>query len=86
MFGSCFRILAVILFQIFVSCWPVSVRYSQGQDAKLLFSGPVSLEGPNLIALSPDGRTVAISGESSVVFWDALAQKELETLHKVHAG
>jgi hypothetical protein len=62
------------------------VRYSQGQDAKLLFSGPVSLEGPNLIALSPDGRTVAIAGQSSVVFWDAVNLVELETLNSVHSG
>ncbi|XP_076473005.1 transducin beta-like protein 2 [Babylonia areolata] len=65
--------------------WDTDVRYSQGQDAKLLFTGSVSLEGPNLIALSPDGRTVAISGQSSVVFWDALAGKELQTLHKLHS-
>ncbi|KAL8591952.1 hypothetical protein ACOMHN_020430 [Nucella lapillus] len=65
--------------------WDTDVRYSQGQDAKLLFSGPVSLQGPNLIALSPDGRTVAISGQSSVVFWDSVAEQELQTLQKLHA-
>ncbi|KAK7087866.1 hypothetical protein V1264_021863 [Littorina saxatilis] len=66
--------------------WNTDVRYSQGQDAKLIFSGPVSLEGPNRIALSPDGRTVAISGESNVVFWDAVNFKELDTLYRLHAG
>lgn len=62
------------------------MRYTQGQDAKIIFSGSVSLVGPNLIAISPDSRTVAISGESSVVFWDAVSFEELETLQGVHAG
>lgn len=64
----------------------MSVRYSQGQDAKLLFTGSVSLPGPNLIAISPDGRTVAISGDSSVVFWDTITQSESVILQDLHSG
>ena len=63
-----------------------AVRYSQGQDAKLLFSGSVSLDGPCLVAMSPNAQTVAISGQSSVVFWDAVALKEQDTLQKLHSG
>ncbi|PVD32850.1 hypothetical protein C0Q70_08297 [Pomacea canaliculata] len=66
--------------------WDTDVRYSQGQDAKLLFTGSVSLPGPNLIAISPDGRTVAISGDSSVVFWDTVTQSESVILQDLHSG
>lgn len=63
-----------------------TVRYDMGQDAKLLFSGNVSFQGPSLIALSPDGHTVAVGSATSIAFWDADAGKEHEVMHDVHAG
>ncbi|XP_059140998.1 transducin beta-like protein 2 [Physella acuta] len=65
--------------------WDTDVRYDMGQDAKLLFTGNVSFQGPSLIALSPDGHTVAVGGATSIAFWDADAGKEHEVMHDVHA-
>ncbi|BFZ18412.1 hypothetical protein BsWGS_21451 [Bradybaena similaris] len=65
--------------------WDTDVRYEQGQDPKLLFSGSVAFEGPMKIALSPDGRTVAVGASTSISFWDAVSGKEENLLENVHA-
>ncbi|CAG5117125.1 unnamed protein product [Candidula unifasciata] len=65
--------------------WDTDVRYEQGQDPKLLFSGSLAFEGPMKIALSPDGRTVAVGASTSISFWDALSGKEENILENVHA-
>lgn len=63
-----------------------AVRYEMGQDPKLLFSGSVTFEGPMKIALSPDGRTVAIGASTKIGFWDAVSGKEEAVLENVHPG
>ncbi|GFR97148.1 transducin beta-like protein 2 [Elysia marginata] len=65
--------------------WDTDVRYDMGQDPKLLYSGKVSYPGPALIALSPDGRTVAVGVDTSIAFWDAANEHQDQVLENVHA-
>jgi len=63
--------------------WNTDVQYSFGQDAKLLFTGTLSFPCIH-VALSPDGRTVAVASSSTIVFWDACNGTEEDTLEGVH--
>ncbi|RUS73021.1 hypothetical protein EGW08_019227, partial [Elysia chlorotica] len=65
--------------------WDTDVRYDMGQDPRLLYSGNVSVPGPALVALSPDGRTVAVGVDTSVTFWDAANGQQDEVLENLHA-
>ena len=56
------------------------------QDPVLLCSGQVTTVGPSLVALSPDGRTVAVGTDTSVTFWDAANGQQDQTLENLHAG
>jgi len=65
--------------------WNTDVQYALGQDPKLLFTGSLSFPC-HTIALSPDGRTVAVASSTSIVFWDAVSGKEEEVIENVHQG
>lgn len=65
--------------------WDTDVRYDMGQDPRLLYSGKVTSPGPALIALSPDGRTVAVGVDTSIAFWDAATEQQDELFENVHA-
>ena len=64
----------------------VSVRYDMNQDPYLLYTGKQHSSGPSLIALSPDGRTVGIAQESSVVICNSLTGEDEEVIENVHSG
>ena len=65
---------------------PFSVRYDMNQDPYLLFTGQQHSSGPSLIALSPDGRTVGIAQESSIVICNSLTGEDKEVIENVHSG
>ena len=67
-------------------CLSLIVQYSLGQDAELLFTGDITVETPSHVAISVDGRTVAISGNTNVCLWDTVSCKEIERLENLHAG
>ncbi|OWF53107.1 transducin beta-like protein 2 [Mizuhopecten yessoensis] len=66
--------------------WDTNVRYEMNQDPYLLHTGNISYSGYCLIALSPDGRTVAVGGENSITFFNAISSKEEETVDNIHIG
>lgn len=43
-----------------------SVEYGKGQEPYLLVTGELKTTQPNLIALSPDGRAVAIASKANI--------------------
>ena len=63
-----------------------SVRYDMNQDPYLLYTGQQHSSGPSLIALSPDGRTVGIAQESSIVICNSLTGVDKEVIENVHSG
>ena len=63
-----------------------SVRYDMNQDPYLLYTGKLYGSGPCLIALSGDGRTVAIAQETSIVICNSLTGKDEEIIENVHSG
>lgn len=66
--------------------WDTNVRYDMNQDPYLLYTGKLYGSGPCLIALSGDGRTVAIAQETSVVICNSLTGKDEEIIENVHSG
>ena len=63
-----------------------SVRYDMNQDPYLLHTGKVYGTGPSLIALSSDGRTVAIAQETSITICNSLTGEDEEHIENVHSG
>lgn len=56
------------------------------QDPYLLKTGSIDYTSPCLIALSPDGRSVAIASDNSLSVHNAVTGKEEETFSNVFSG
>ncbi|XP_067936405.1 transducin beta-like protein 2 isoform X2 [Watersipora subatra] len=56
--------------------WNIDVEYEQGQDPSLLCTGKIA-EKPEeaIIALSPNGKTVAIAIENNIVVYNVITQQ-----------
>lgn len=65
--------------------WNTNVEYKKQQDPYLLKTVPCTSSDGSRIALSPDGRVVAISSGCDVAMFDATSGKLEEELHGVHS-
>ena len=63
-----------------------SVEYQKGQDPYLLTTGKYNHTGPSLVALSPDGRSVAIATTYSISMYDAESGELAQTFENAHAS
>lgn len=66
--------------------WNTDIRYEMNQDPYLLKTGSIDYTSPCLIALSPDGRSVAIASDNSLSVHNAVTGKEEETFSNVFSG
>ncbi|CAI5642831.1 transducin beta-like protein 2 [Oreochromis niloticus] len=65
--------------------WNTDVEYKKQQDPYLLKTIPCSSSEGSRVALSPDGRVVAVSDGCNVAMYDAASGKLEEELHGVHS-
>ncbi|RVE64280.1 hypothetical protein OJAV_G00144200 [Oryzias javanicus] len=65
--------------------WNTDVEYKKQQDPYLLKTVPCTSSDGSRIALSPDGRVVAISSGCNVAMYDATSGKLEEELQGVHS-
>ncbi|XP_013777302.1 transducin beta-like protein 2 [Limulus polyphemus] len=66
--------------------WDTNIEYQKGQEPYLLLKGEFASLSPSIIALSPDGRTVAIASSKSVSVFSRATGEESERLEEVHSG
>ncbi|CAG2251092.1 TBL2 [Mytilus edulis] len=66
--------------------WDTNIRYELSQDPYLLTTGSIHCEIPSHISLSPDGRSVAVGGDNSIGFYNAVSGEEEEVLKNIHDG
>ncbi|XP_056414615.1 transducin beta-like protein 2 [Hyla sarda] len=64
--------------------WNTDVEYKKQQDPYLLFTGKWSSKEPCRIALSPDGRIVAIASVCDITVYNALTGEIEEEFKSVH--
>lgn len=62
------------------------VEYKQNQDAKLMATGQCPGPGESKIALSPDGRTVALAINNNIYMYMAATADEEGCMTDVHDG
>lgn len=65
--------------------WNTDVEYKKQQDPYLLKTVPCSSSEGSRVALSPDGRVVAVSDGCNVAMYDAASRKLEEEMHGVHS-
>ncbi|XP_034406945.1 LOW QUALITY PROTEIN: transducin beta-like protein 2 [Cyclopterus lumpus] len=65
--------------------WDTDVEYKKQQDPYLLKTVPCASSEGSLVALSPDGRVVAISDGCNVAMYSAATGQLEEELHGVHS-
>ncbi|XP_048767458.2 transducin beta-like protein 2 [Ostrea edulis] len=66
--------------------WNTDIRYDMGQDPYLLKTGSIEFTSPCLVALSPDGRSVAIANESTISVHNAISGEQEEKMSNVFSG
>ncbi|XP_063396087.1 transducin beta-like protein 2 [Mytilus trossulus] len=66
--------------------WDTNIRYELSQDPYLLTTGSIHCEIPSHITLSPDGRSIAVGGDNSIGFYNAVSGEEEEVLKNIHDG
>lgn len=71
--------------------WDVDVNYQKGQEAYMLYTGSYASYFPGapvsdsaVIALSPDGFTVAVANGRSIVLLDTESKKHSDVMSDVH--
>uniref|UniRef100_K1Q541 Transducin beta-like protein 2 n=1 Tax=Magallana gigas TaxID=29159 RepID=K1Q541_MAGGI len=93
--SPCGRFVASSGFTPDVKVWEVGfdragnftgLRYEMNQDPYLLKTGSIDYTSTCLIALSPDGRSVAIASDNSLSVHNAVTGKEEETCSNVFSG
>lgn len=65
--------------------WDTDVEYKKQQDPYLLLTGQCAVPEPCRIALSPDGRTVAVAGSTDIVVCNTRRGEEEERFLGVHS-
>lgn len=66
--------------------WDTDVEYKKKQDPYLLRTVPCKVSDGSRIALSPDGRVVAISNVCDIAIYNATTGELEEEFHSVHNG
>lgn len=66
--------------------WKTDVEYKKQQDPYLLKTVPCASSDGTRVALSPDGRVVAISDGCNVAMYNTANGQLEEELHGVHSG
>lgn len=64
--------------------WDTNIEYQKGQEPYLLKTGNFNHQGPCLIALSPNGRTVALAIQSNIVIYSGINGEKQCTLEQIH--
>ncbi|NWY33887.1 TBL2 protein, partial [Pheucticus melanocephalus] len=65
--------------------WDTDVEYKKQQDPHLLLTGQCAVLEPCRIALSPDGRTVAVASGTDIVVYNTRRGEEEERFLGVHS-
>lgn len=65
--------------------WDTDVEYKKQQDPYLLKTVPCSSSEGSRVALSPDGRVVAVSDGSNLAMYNAATGELEEEMHGVHS-
>lgn len=65
--------------------WDTDVDYKKQQDPYLLLTAQCAVPEPFRIALSPDGRTVAVAGSTDIVVYNTRRGEEEERFLGVHS-
>lgn len=65
--------------------WDTDVEYKKQQDPYLLLTGQCAMQEPCRIALSPDGRAVAVAGGADIVVYNTRRGEEEERFLGVHS-
>ncbi|NXA09846.1 TBL2 protein, partial [Sapayoa aenigma] len=65
--------------------WDTSVEYKKQQEPFLLLTGHCAVPQPRHVALSPDGRAVAIAGGADIAVHNTRRGEEEERFHGVHS-
>lgn len=65
--------------------WDTDVEYKKQQDPYLLRTVPSQVSEGSRIALSPDGRVVAVSNGSDIAMYSAITGELEEEFHDVHS-
>lgn len=65
--------------------WNTDVEYKKQQDPYLLKTVPCSSSDGSRVALSPDGRVVAVSDGSNLAMYNATSGELEEEMHSVHS-
>lgn len=63
----------------------IDVSWELNGDPKLLTSGTVPVSGPAYIAMSPDGKIIAVSVGTSVYMYNTDTTQLMETLEDIHS-
>ncbi|XP_023232960.1 transducin beta-like protein 2 isoform X2 [Centruroides sculpturatus] len=64
--------------------WDTNIEYQKGQEPYLLKTGNFDHRGPCLVALSPDGRTVALAMLSTVTIYSGVTGEKQSLLENIH--
>ena len=62
-----------------------TVQYQLQQEPYLLFTGDFH-PNPTFIALSPDGRTVAMTHSNTIALWNTVSKTSDQVMENVHQG
>ena len=62
------------------------VEYQKQQDPKLLLTGDYDHSGESVIAIAPDGRTVAIATGADITLYSALTGEKENYFQDVHSS
>ncbi|RNA06630.1 transducin beta 2 [Brachionus plicatilis] len=63
--------------------WDTKIEYERGQDASLLLTVPLDQKGPSLIAISPDSYSVAVTVNTTLLFFNGLTGQCDEVIDNV---
>ena len=66
--------------------WDTNIEYAKGQEPYLLQTGQYDGSQPALVALSYDGRSLALAQGSTLYVYNALTTELEQTIPNVHTG
>ena len=76
----------IILFFWVCMCIVLTVSWHLNEDPKLISSGTVAEDGVASVAMSPDGRVVAIATSTNINLYNSETTELMDTLESIHSG